>query len=266
MDQKLVGKTALITGASSGQGAAEARLFARHGAQVVACDIQDAAGEALVRSIRDGGGTAHYRRLDVSREAEWWDTVAFVRSTFGGLHVLVNNAGIPLRGVDFIHTKREDWDRVLAVNLTGPFLGMQAAAPLMRDSGGGAIVNTGSTAGLSGHFAAAYSASKWGLRGLSKSAAMEFAAWNIRVNAIHPGIVETPMVSGAPDFMQTMEEMTVFKRSASCEEVAAIALFLVSEESRYLTGLDIPVDAGFTDLGIYHQVITRVRARAKSAG
>lgn len=263
VDKKLEGKIALVTGASSGQGAAIARLFARHGARVIACDVQDAAGQALVQAIRADGGTAEYRRLDVANEEDWEGAIAFAHERFGALHVLVNNAGIPLRGVDFLHTARADFDRVLAVNLTGPFLGIRAAAPLMRDSGGGAVVNTGSTAGLSGHFAVAYSASKWGMRGVSKSAAMEFAPWNIRVNAIHPGIVETPMVSGAPDFVEAMEAMTVLKRSASCEEVAAIVLFLASEESRYLTGLDIPVDAGFTDLGVYHRVITRVREEAK---
>lgn len=260
--KRLAGKVALITGAARGQGAAEARLFAAEGAKVVLCDVLDQEGEELAHAIRRDGGDVGYRHLDVASEADWSDAVAYVKASFGALHVLVNNAGVPLRGVNLFTTSRADWDRVLAVNLTGPFLGIRAAAMLMRDSGGGAIINTGSTAGLSGHFAAAYSASKWGLRGLTKSAAMELAPWNIRVNAIHPGIVETPMVSGSRDFVEEMERMTALGRSASPEEVAAIALFLAGEESRYLTGLDIPVDAGFTELGVYREVITRVKERA----
>ena len=125
--------------------------------------------------------------------------------------MLVNNAGVSLRGVDLANTSRADWDRVLAVNLTGPFLGIKAAAPVIREAGGGAIVNIGSTAGINGHFAAAYSASKWGLRGLTKAAAMEYADWNIRVNAVHPSIVRTPMVAGADKFVEAMEYMSALK-------------------------------------------------------
>ena len=146
---------------------------------------------------------------------------------------------------------------VLAVNLTGPFLGTRAAAPLIRDSGGGAIVNIGSTAAINGHFAAAYSASKWGLRGLTKCAAMEYVDWNIRVNAVHPSIVPTPMVTGSPDFVAAMEHMTPLRRSATLQEVANVVLFLASDEASYLTGLDIPIDGGFTDLGAYRRVWMR---------
>jgi 3alpha(or 20beta)-hydroxysteroid dehydrogenase len=192
VQQNFKNKTVLITGGSRGQGAAETRMFAGAGAQVVIADVLDAEGGALAQSIRAAGGRADYRRLDVANEQDWRDAVTFATATFGSLHVLVNNAGVSLRGVDLAHTSRADWDRVLAVNLTGPFLGIKAAAPVIRDSGGGSIVNIGSTAGINGHFAAAYSASKWGLRGLTKAAAMEYADWNIRVNAVHPSIVPTP--------------------------------------------------------------------------
>jgi 3alpha(or 20beta)-hydroxysteroid dehydrogenase len=168
-----------------------------------------------------------------------------------------------LRGVDLAKTTRADWDRVLAVNLTGPFLGTRSAAPFIRDSGGGAIVNIGSTAGINGHFAAAYSASKWGLRGLTKAAAMEYAAWNIRVNAVHPGIVPTPMVAGAGNFVEAMEYMTPLARSASPEDVANAVMFLASNEASYLTGLDLPVDGGFTELGTYRQVWRRASGKDK---
>ena len=257
MQQNFKDKTVLITGGSRGQGAAEARLFAQAGARVVIADVLDAEGGALVQSIRADGGTADYRHLDVSSEQDWADAITFGQSAFGGLHVLVNNAGVSLRGVDLAGTSRADWDRVLAVNLTGPFLGIRAAAPLMRDSGGGAIINIGSTAGINGHFAAAYSASKWGLRGLTKAAAMEYADWNIRVNAVHPSIVPTPMVAGADKFVEAMEHVTALQRSASLDDVANAVMFLASDAAGYLTGIDLPVDGGFTELGVYRQVWRR---------
>jgi NAD(P)-dependent dehydrogenase (short-subunit alcohol dehydrogenase family) len=258
---KFANKTVLITGGSRGQGAAEARLFAAAGARVVIADVLDAEGGALVQAIRQAGGAADYRHLDVTSEPEWRDAVAFTAATFGALHVLVNNAGISLRGVDLAHTARADWERVLAVNLTGPFLGIKAAAPLIREAGGGAIVNIGSTAGINGHFAAAYSASKWGLRGLTKAAAMEFADWNIRVNAVHPSIVRTPMVAGADKFVEAMEQVTALGRSASLDDVANAVMFLASDEASYLTGLDLPVDGGFTALGTYRQVWRRATGK-----
>jgi 3alpha(or 20beta)-hydroxysteroid dehydrogenase len=262
VQQNFKNKTVLITGGSRGQGAAEARTFAGAGAQVVIADVLDAEGGALAQSIRAAGGRADYRRLDVANEQDWRDAVAFVTATFGSLHVLVNNAGVSLRGVDLAHTSRADWDRVLAVNLTGPFLGIKAAAPVIRDSGGGSIVNIGSTAGINGHFAAAYSASKWGLRGLTKAAAMEYADWNIRVNAVHPSIVPTPMVEGADAFVEAMEYVTALERSASLEDVAHAVMFLASDEAGYLTGLDLPVDGGFTELGVYRQVWRRAIGKA----
>ena len=150
------GKTVLITGASRGQGAAEAKLFAQNGARVIVADVLDAEGEAVVAEIRTARGKADYVHLDVANEADWEKAIAFAKDKCGGLHVLVNNAGVALRGKNIGATTREDWDRVLSINLTGPFLGTRAAAPLIRDSGGGSIVNTGSTAGINGHFAAAW--------------------------------------------------------------------------------------------------------------
>ena len=264
MQQRFTNKTVLITGGSRGQGAAEARMFAAAGARVVVADVLDDEGGALAQSIRQAGGAADYCRLDVASEQDWHDAVAFAKTKFGSLHVLVNNAGISLRGVDLAHTTRADWERVLAVNLTGPFLGIRAAAPCIRDSGGGAIVNIGSTAGINGHFAAAYSASKWGLRGLTKAAAMEYADWKIRVNAVHPSIVPTPMVSGSANFVEAMESMTPLARSATLDDVAHAVMFLASDDAGYLTGLDLPVDGGFTELGTYAQVWRRATGRDQS--
>ena len=261
MDQTFANKTVFITGGSRGQGAAEARLFAQAGAAVVIGDILEAEGNDLVAAIRKAGGTAEYRTLDVTSEQDWRDAVTFAIGKFKSLHVLVNNAGVSLRGVDFAHTTRADWDRVLAVNLTGPFLGTQAAAPHIRDSGGGAIVNIGSTAGINGHFAAAYSAAKWGLRGVTKAAAMEYAAWNIRVNAVHPSILKTAMTTGSDKFVEAMEFMTPAGRSASVEDVAHAVMFLASDQASYLTGIDLPVDGGFTELGTYTRVWKRATGR-----
>jgi NAD(P)-dependent dehydrogenase (short-subunit alcohol dehydrogenase family) len=254
MPHDFKGKTVLITGGARGQGAAEARLFVQAGANVIAADVLDAEGGALAAAL---GGNARYRHLDVTNESDWLNAMRFAHETFGGLHVLVNNAGIALRGKTIGATTREDWDRVLGVNLTGPFLGTRAAAPLIRDSGGGAIVNIGSTAGINGHFAAAYSAAKWGLRGLTKCAAMEYADWNIRVNAVHPGIVATPMVEGSDTFVEAMTAVTALRRPAQPDDVAQAVLFLASEEAKYLTGIDLPVDGGFTALGVYREVWQR---------
>jgi len=247
-------KTVLITGGSRGQGAMEARMFAHAGAAVVVADIVEDEGAALAKSIRDSGGRAEFRKLDAADENDWTNAVAFANNKFGSLNVLVNNAGISLRGVDIAHTTRADWDRVLAVNLTGCFLGIRAAAPLMKEAGGGAIVNIGSTAGINGHFAAAYSAAKWGLRGLTKAAAMEYAEFGIRVNAVHPSILETHMTAGSQNFVDAMVSATPLQRAASVQDVAHAVLFLASEEAGYLTGLDLPVDGGFTELATYRSV------------
>jgi 3alpha(or 20beta)-hydroxysteroid dehydrogenase len=257
MEKSFNGKTVLITGASRGQGAAEAGLFAQHGASVIVADVLDAEGAALVKDIRAANGIAEYIHLDVANEADWHKAIGFIQEKFGGLHVLVNNAGVALRGKNIGATTRADWDRVLSINLTGPFLGSRAAAPLLRDSGGGSIVNIGSTAGINGHFAAAYSAAKWGLRGLTKCAAMEYADWNIRVNAVHPGIVTTPMVEGSDAFVEAMTEVTALNRPATADDVARCVMFLAGDDAKYLTGIDLPVDGGFTALGVYREVWKR---------
>lgn len=254
MEKSFSGKTVLITGGSRGQGAAEAMLFAQAGASVIIADVLDAEGLALASEVSAVGGRAEYFHLDVSDEADWQSAVRVAKEKFGALHILVNNAGIALRGKNIGQTTRADWDRVLATNLTGPFLGTRAAAPLIRDSGGGAIVNIGSTAGINGHFAAAYSAAKWGLRGLTKCAAMEYADWHIRVNAVHPGIVTTPMVEGSNAFVEAMTEVTALNRPATAEDVARCVMFLAGDDARYLTGIDLPVDGGFTALGVYRRV------------
>lgn len=240
MSSRLAGKTALITGASRGQGAAEARLFVREGATVFVADVLDEVGEQLVADIKNGGGTAHYLHLDVTNEADWNAAVSAV----GSLDILVNNAGITGRG-GMLNTSRESWQRVFDVNVTGAFLGMAAFAPGMKSARSGSIVNIVSMASLNGYPGIAYGASKWALRGLSKSAALEFASWNVRVNAVHPGLVDTPMISNEHHNAE-MRAITPMGRSAAPEEIADLVLFLASEESSFITGADIPIDGGFT--------------------
>lgn len=242
--KRFVGKVALITGAARGQGAAEARRLAAEGGTVVACDVHDEA------DVDEG---VVYRRLDVTSADDWASACAAVRDEFGGLHVLVNNAGIGLQ--ESIQTVTpETWESVLAVNLTGALLGMQACAPLMRDSGGGSIVNTASAAAFYGFALPAYNASKWALRGLTKTAALEYVTWNIRVNAVHPGLVLSPMADGAQEMTEKIRLATPMRRGATLDEIAAMIAFLASDESSFVTGSDFVIDGGLLAAGAMGEV------------
>lgn len=264
MTMRFEGRVALVTGASRGQGAAEAQLFARDGATVIVVDVLDEEGEATAAAICAAGGRAEYRHLDVASETAWHAMANHISTAHGRLDILVNNAGVGLRKPSMLDVSLDDWNRVLSINLTGAFLGTRAAAPLMRDSGGGAIVNTGSIAGRIGHFATAYTTAKWGLRGLTKSTAMEFAAWNIRVNAVHPGLVDTPLVSESTDFVEAMTWMTPMERAATPQEIANVVAFLASDEASYMTAADVTVDGGFADAGAYRQVLLRAMASSEA--
>ncbi len=247
------GMVVAVTGAAQGQGAAEVRDFAGRGASVVILDVRDEAGRGLAAEITAAGGTAEFHHLDVTDQTAWTAVAGHLEDRFGRLDALVNNAGVAYR-YGLMETSAEDFQRVLGVNLTGPFLGTRALAPLIRDSGGGAIVNIGSAAGMTGHFSAAYSSSKWGLRGLTKVAAMEFAPWKIRVNAVHPGIVNTALVPGDTRFPAAMLAHTPIGWVSEPTEVAGVVSFLCSPAAGYITGADIPVDGGLVDLGPYFSV------------
>ncbi|MFI8535206.1 SDR family NAD(P)-dependent oxidoreductase [Streptomyces aquilus] len=230
---RLAGKVVVVTGAARGQGAAEAAALARAGARVVVTDVRP-----------EGDGC---RRLDVSKETDWAELAAELEESYGQVHGLVNNAGIIQRG-RLGDVSAEDMARVQAVNTTGPLLGIQYLAPLMPP--GSSIVNVGSPAALTGYYPVAYTASKWALRGVSRIAAMELGPRGIRVNTIHPGYIETDMTAAATEaFRETTLRETPLGRSGTVDDIAPLVVFLISDESSFITGTDIPVDGGLTAHG-----------------
>lgn len=237
---KLDGKVALISGAARGQGEAQARLFAREGARIVLADVLDEDGERVAASIVDAGAEAVYQHLDVREEGDWGSVVQRALDAFGRLDVLINNAGIFRLG-RIEDLKLDDYMEVIRINQVGVLLGMKAAVPALKAAGGGAIVNTSSTAGLTGFAGgAAYVASKWAVRGMTKVAALEFGAYGIRVNSVHPGPIDTPMIAGF-DLGNTQQPIG---RVGTTAEVANLMLFLASDDSSYCTGAEFVIDGG----------------------
>jgi 3alpha(or 20beta)-hydroxysteroid dehydrogenase len=238
----LTGKVAIITGAARGQGAAEARLFASLGAQVVLTDVLAGEGDRVAESI---GTAARFVRHDVADENDWHRAVDTAVTEFGRVDVLVNNAAI-CKVVPLVEQNAEGFEQMLRVNLLGAFLGIKAVTEPMKAAGGGSIVNISSQAGVQGLAGySAYGSSKWGLRGLSKVAAIELGPLSIRVNTVYPGMIDTPMIAhlevergpgghpGAP-----------LTRVGAPEEVAEVVAFLASDASSYMTGADLTVDGG----------------------
>ena len=231
------GKVAIISGGARGMGAEHARLLAQEGAKVVIGDILDEEGKALADEI---GDAARYVHLDVTQLDQWEAAVATATGEFGKLNVLVNNAGIVALG-QLRKFDMAKWQKVIDVNLTGTFLGMRVAVDPMTEAGGGSIINVSSIEGLRGApLVHPYVASKWAVRGLAKSAALELAPLNIRVNSIHPGFIRTPMTKHLPDDMVTIP----LGRPAQSREVSTFVLFLASDESSYATGSEFIMDGG----------------------
>jgi len=248
---RLEGKVALISGGARGQGEAEARRFVAEGAKVVIGDVLEAEGKAVADSI---GDDCVFVPLDVTDESSWAAAVAATEEAFGPITVLINNAGILSFGL-LDRVKREEYERLLQVNVVGVLLGMQAAVPSMVKAGGGSIVNISSTSGLQGlPFVGAYGSTKWAVRGMSKSAAIDFGHRGIRVNSVHPGGIDTPMVAGTSGEAPYYKRLPV-PRMGSADEVANAVLFLASDEASYVTGAELAVDGGATcgDHGILDQ-------------
>lgn len=246
MPQQLEGKVCLITGAARGQGAAEAKLFADNGAVVYLVDVAEPDAPEVVALLATLPDSARYHRLDVTDEEDWTRVVAVIEAEQGALHVLVNNAGIAFRH-PLSATSLENWNRVLAVNTTGPFLGIKAVTHLMRRTGG-SIVNIGSMAAVSGYLGGPYTVSKWGMRGLTKLASAELADWGIRVNAVHPGLIDTPMVVGGAH-KEAVTDLTPLGRAGSPQEIGQAVMFLASDAASFITGADLSVDGGYVSGG-----------------
>ena len=247
--KRLQGKTALISGAANGMGAAEARIFADEGAKVIVADVDDTGAKSVVQDIKDAGGTAMAVHLDVSDAASWEKAIDEGQKAFGNINVLVNNAGIAfLKPVQ--DTSEEEWDKIFAINAKGVFLGTRAVLENMKAAGVGAIVNISSIYGLVGApSAAAYQATKGAVRLFTKSTASDYAPFNIRVKSIHPGVVRTAMTEAIladPDGQKEILGTTIMERPAEPEEVAWAVLFLASDEASYMTGSEMVVDGGYT--------------------
>ena len=247
---RLEGKVALISGGARGQGAAEAKLFAKEGARVVFGDILDQQGRLVEAEILELGGEAVYLHLDVTREEDWQAAVATAADRFGKLDILVNNAGVVSWGV-LEDTTSEEWDRVMDVNAKGVFLGTKAAIPEMRRAGGGSIVNISSISGLIGqdNIQPVYNASKGAVRLLTKATAIQYAKDGIRVNSVHPGSVATDMNAerrADPELYRQGLARIPLGWVAQPEDIANAVLYLASDESSFVTGSELVIDGGFS--------------------
>jgi NAD(P)-dependent dehydrogenase (short-subunit alcohol dehydrogenase family) len=259
MAGRVSGKIALVTGGASGIGKASAARLAAEGASVIITDVDDNLGQSTAKEIQETGGVAEYLHHDVASEAEWEAVITHLHEVSGGLNILVNNAGIGIGG-SLLEMSLDDWHRQQAINLDGVFLGLKHGIALMKESGGGSIINMSSVAGLKGSPAlAAYCATKGGIRLLTKGAALECAqkGWGVRVNSVHPGIIDTAIWTKInPDYLEeganavdidAMAELGVpMGVPGKPQDIANGVLFLASDDSSYMTGSELVIDGGMT--------------------
>ena len=248
MTDRLEGKVALITGAANGMGAAHAEVFAGHGAKVIIADVDETRGRALAERL---GDSAVFVRLDVTSSESWMSAVAAGATAFGSINVLVNNAGVSGSATKTVDISEAEWERTIAIDLTGTFRGMKALLPHMLENGGGSIVNISSAAGMAAAPGVniAYVAAKFGVRGMSKQVAIEYAREGIRVNSVHPGAVRTELTQTlvdqlGPEFMEQFYSSVPMHRIAELDEVSNAVLFLASDESSFITGTELVIDGG----------------------
>jgi NAD(P)-dependent dehydrogenase (short-subunit alcohol dehydrogenase family) len=251
---RLKNKVAIVTGSTSGIGLAIAKLFAIEGAKVVIAARKEELAKKIVSQIKEEGGEATFIKLEVTDQKQWESAIKQVKEIYGSLHILVNNAATnelcALPNVDL-----DQWNKIMAINVTGPMIGIQTCAPLMKESGGGSIINIASLGGMHGTPSTAYTTSKWALRGLSGSAAYGLSNWGIRSNVICPGFIENTNMTNAIEAQGSgqnpLANFSLLGRSGKTMELAQAALFFASDESSYVTGIDMPVDGGLYDAGVY---------------
>ena len=244
---RLENKVALISGGARGMGAVEVKFFSREGARVVFGDVLDDEGQMVEAEIREAGGEVTYIHLDVTNEGDWQRAVDTATSSFGRLDILVNNAGIAVQG-NIEDTSEEVWDRTMAVNAKGVFLGTKQAIPAMRRAGGGSIINISSGAGIAPApgTSAHYAASKGAVRIFTKSTAIQYAKEGIRCNSVHPGPIDTDMLGNRYTDPQVLMERVPLGRIGTPEEIAYGVLYLASDESSFVTGSELIIDGGRT--------------------
>ncbi|MEH7332470.1 glucose 1-dehydrogenase [Neobacillus drentensis] len=245
---RLLGKAAIVTGGGGGIGRSTAILFAKEGAKVAVADIDSLLGEETVSLIKETGGEAIFVKTDVSDSSQIKDLINITTNAFGGLHIMFNNAGIGNSEVRSVEISEEEWDRVVDINLKGVFLGIKYAVPELIKAGGGAIINTSSLLGLKGQkYMAPYNASKAGVVVLTQNAALEYGKYNIRVNAIAPGVIDTKIIDNWKHNERKwpiISKANALRRIGTPEEVAKAVLFLASDEASFVTGTTLSVDGG----------------------